>query len=160
MLVTEGMRLLDGETRDAVERRAEAQLMTYQILLPGWRRPYDVDAIPEGVFDRLVDMLRDAPCPALDAGGRCSIHAHRPATCRLMGRSWIDDASGDRLDNDCPIQDRFPGYSSLPPTSLALVIMEDALVALDKVAASAGHVSTTVAGAIAAAQAVRPGRPR
>lgn len=155
MLIAEGVRHLDDEARTALELRAAAQLMTCHVILPGWSAPHDVGAISDEVFDHLVELLADAPCPALDSAGHCVIHRHRPATCRLMGRSWIDPASGDRLDNDCPIQDRFPGYADLPPAPLGLAAMEDALDALDDAASLAGHVTTTVAGAVAAARANR-----
>ena len=147
-LIAEGVAALPEPQRAAVRSRAEKQLRRYTQLLPKWRAPYEVDELDEDAFDALTEKLAREPCPALAEDGACSIHSHRPATCRLTGLS-LRSRAGDVLENFCPIQDRFPAYASLAPTEFDLQAFESQAARFDAQAAAAGHASTTVAGAIA-----------
>jgi Fe-S-cluster containining protein len=146
-LIAEGVAALPETQRAALRSRAEQQLRRYTELVPSWRAPFEVDALDEAAFDALTEKLATSPCPALAEGGGCAIHAHRPATCRLTGLS-LRSRSGDVLENFCPIQDRFPAYASLAPTSFDLHGFEAEAARFDEQATAAGHASTTVAGAI------------
>jgi len=147
-LVAEGVAALPEAERAAVRARAAAAVRRCEELEPGWRAPWDVDALGEQAFDALGDRLAGEPCPALGADGGCLIHAHRPATCRLTGLS-LSTPEGDVLENHCPIQARFPRYAELPPTPFDLQGFEAGAEREDGLAAARGHVTTTVAGAIA-----------
>lgn len=147
-LIAEGVAALTEPQRATIRSRAEAQLRRYTQLVPSWRAPFEVDALDERAFDALTEQLANAPCPALAEDGACSIHAHRPATCRLTGLSLLSRA-GDVLENFCPIQSNFPAYATLPPTSFDLQAFEAEAARFDAQALAEGHASTTVAGAIA-----------
>ena len=147
-LVAEGVAALPEAQRRAVRSRAEKQLRRYAEVLPEWRAPFEIDQLDEQAFDALTERLSSAPCPALAEDGSCSIHAHRPATCRLTGLS-LRSAQGDVLENYCPIQEQFPDYAALAPTDFDLQAFEAEAARCDAQAAATGHASTTVAGAIA-----------
>jgi Fe-S-cluster containining protein len=153
-LIAEGVAALPEPQRAALRSRAAAQLRRYTELLPQWKAPYEVDALDEQAFDALTEQLANAPCPALAEDGGCSIHAHRPATCRLTGLGLLS-REGDVLENFCPIQSQFPGYATLPPTSFDLQAFEAEAARFDAQAVAEGHASTTVAGAIALFSAER-----
>ncbi len=148
-LVGEGLSRLPPDQAAALRGRAAEQLAQYGRLRPGWGAPWDVDALTEPVFDALTEQLATAPCPALDAEGRCSIYAHRPATCRMTGLS-MDAGPAGRLDNECPIQFDFPEYEALPPVPFDLIGFEREAARHDAVAVTQGAVTTTVAGALQA----------
>ena len=42
--------------------------------------------------------------------------------------------AGRKIDNACPIQDRFPGYASLPPAVFSFIVAESYQQEPDKVA--------------------------
>jgi len=64
------------------------------------------------------------PCPLLDETGRCGIYVDRPLVCRMIGLGMRTPA-GRTIDNACPIQERFPGYASLPPAMFELETFEE-----------------------------------
>lgn len=147
-LVHGAVAALPSATRAEVLARARAQLVAMQALQPAWQAPWNIAALDEATFDALVSALATVPCPALDpVRGACLIHDARPSTCRLMGMGVVTP-EGDLLGNLCPIRDDFPGYAELPPVPLDLEWMECELEARDKIAATAGWVATTIAGAI------------
>ena len=149
LLIAEGLAALPSDVAEAVQTRAAAQLKQCAELLPTWGPPWNVDALPEGVFDALTESLSKAPCPALEDDGGCAIYAYRPATCRMTGLAMrLDDA--DRLDNECPIQDDFPDYAALAPVPFELMDFEDLAATHDQLATSEGSLTTTVAGAMVA----------
>jgi len=151
-LVAEGLATLPADRRAALRAGAEAQLERCADLLstPGWGPPWDVDTLPEPVFDALSEALAAAPCPALDPDGGCAIYDHRPATCRMTGLA-MDAGVAGRLDNECPVQGEFPDYAALSPTPFDLIGFERAAHAHDELARARGFRTTTVAAAIASA---------
>jgi len=149
-LVAEGVAALPPAERTAMRSRAAAQLRRCAELLPGWGAPWIVAAVDEDAFDSLTEQLAHEPCPALGPTGACGIYAHRPATCRMTGLAMAT-GDGGSLDNHCPIQADHPAYAALPATPFDLQRFEDDAERHDALAADRGHVSTTVAGAIAAA---------
>ena len=169
-LVAQGVAALPEAERDALRARAGAQLRRAEARAPGWGAPWDVEALGEPRFDALVEELAAEPCPALDAAGGCLIHAHRPATCRMLGLAMAigapaatgaDDPAGgaaagpgdavpDTLENCCPIQALYPGYATLPPEAFDLSAFEDASEDHAEAARRRGFVATTIAGAAAA----------
>jgi Fe-S-cluster containining protein len=153
-LVAEGVAALPESQRRAVRARAEKQVRRYAEVLPDWHAPFEIDRLDEQDFDALTEHLASAPCPALAEDGACSIHAHRPATCRLTGLS-LRSREGDVLENFCPIQANFPAYAALAPTDFDLQAFEAEAARCDAQAAAAGHASTTIAGAIALLPAAR-----
>lgn len=145
---SQGVAQLPPERRAPLLARAQSQLAAYADAMPDWTAPHDVAQLAEATFDELCDRFAQLPCPALEADGRCAIYEHRPATCRLTGRGWVDPPDGSTLENTCPIQDRFPGYRDMQATPIDLGAIEDQLEAADVAAMAAGWVSTTVAGAV------------
>ena len=102
---------------------------------PTGPRRYAVDALGEDRFDRLTDALAAEPCPLLDEAGRCGIYADRPLVCRMIGLGMRTPA-GRTIDNACPIQERFPGYASLPPVEFELEAFEEVELACLRQAAA------------------------
>ncbi|MFT7464753.1 MAG: Fe-S-cluster containining protein [Pseudohongiellaceae bacterium] len=154
-LVKKGLSSVSPEVAVALRAKAADQLSQYAELLPDWRSPWDVDSLPEELFDELTERLAAAPCPALSADGSCAIYAHRPATCRMTGLA-MDAGEAGRLDNECPIQEEFPGYSDLAPVPFALMHFEELAEQHDEQGRAQGACSTTVAGALSAAGAEDP----
>lgn len=146
-LVAQGVAELPEAERAALRERAAAQLTRYAEALPEWGAPWDVDSVDEAAFDTLCEQLSDAPCPALQADGGCTIYAHRPATCRMTGLA-MDAGVAGRLDNECPIQSDFPAYAALTPTPFDLMGFEGAAHVHDTAAAARGFQGTTVASAV------------
>lgn len=123
-LIGEALDRLPSAERARVTARAEALLARMGVLEPAWSAPYAVADLGEDRFDRLTDALAVEPCPLLDESGNCRIYADRPLVCRMIGLGMRTPA-GRTIDNACPIQDRFPGYPSLPPVLFALEGWED-----------------------------------
>jgi Fe-S-cluster containining protein len=115
--------------------------------LPAWTAPWDVEEIPEELFDAACDALAHLPCPALDEEGACLIHELRPATCRITGMGMILP-TGEILENVCPIQNQFPDYAAMAPSLFDLLGFETEGEYWDAVARTDGWVHTTIAGAV------------
>ena len=94
--------------------RARAQIGRMREAEPLLASPWDVAILGERRFDALSEMLASEPCPALDTAGRCRIYERRPMICRLMGLG-VRTATGQVIENGCPIQDDFPAYRRLEP---------------------------------------------
>ena len=122
-LIGEALDRMPAADRARVTERAQALLARMRALEPTWPPPYAVDALGGDRFDRLTDALAAEPCPLLDEAGRCSIYADRPLVCRMIGLGMRTPA-GRTIDNACPIQERFPGYASLPPAMFELEAFE------------------------------------
>jgi Fe-S-cluster containining protein len=123
-LILEGAAALAPEVRAAARERAERQVALMRGVEPSWQTPFDVADLGERRFDRLTDALAREPCPLLGPAGECLIYRHRPAVCRMIGLGLRTEA-GDVIPNTCPIQDRFPGYASLPPAEFPLLALEE-----------------------------------
>lgn len=156
LLLAEGLGALPNDIAAAVQTRAAAQLEQCAERLPTWASPWDVDALPEEVFDGLTEQLSKAPCPALEDDGGCAVYAYRPATCRMTGLA-MDLGNGDRLDNECPIQGDSPAYAALPPVPYQLMDFEEIAAAHDELARAQGSRTTTVAGALVGDRCLKPG---
>jgi Fe-S-cluster containining protein len=134
-LIGEALDRMPAAARARVTERAQALLARMRGLEPTWSSPYAVDALGEDRFDRLTDALAAEPCPLLDEAGRCGIYADRPLVCRMIGLG-MRTPTGRTIDNACPIQERFPGYASLPPVMFELEAFEEVeLVCLRQAAA-------------------------
>lgn len=123
-LISEAVARLPAAEREEVFRRAAGLLGRMRELEPGWTDPYEIAALGEARFDRLTDALAEEPCPLLDDAGRCRIYADRPLVCRLIGLAMVTPA-GRVIGNECPVQDRFPGYAGLEPVAFALEEFEE-----------------------------------
>ena len=123
-LIGEALDRMPAADRERVTARAQVLLARMRALEPTWSSPYAVDALGEDRFDRLTDALAAEPCPLLDEAGRCGIYADRPLVCRMIGLGMRTPA-GRTIDNACPIQERFPGYASLPPAMFELEAFEE-----------------------------------
>ena len=153
-LIGEALDRMPAADRERVTERAQALLARMRALEPTWAPPYAVDALGEDRFDRLTDALAAEPCPLLDEAGRCGIYADRPLVCRMIGIG-MRTPMGRTIDNACPIQERFPGYASLPPAMFELEAFEEVeLVCLRQAAArrfgdpEQWEFETTIAAAI------------
>jgi Fe-S-cluster containining protein len=134
-LIGDALDRMPAAARARVTERAQALLARMHALEPGWSAPYDVEALGEERFDRLTEALAAEPCPLLDETGRCGIYADRPLVCRMIGLGMRTPA-GRTIENACPIQERFPGYASLPPAMFELEAFEEVeLVCLREAAA-------------------------
>jgi Fe-S-cluster containining protein len=142
-----GLSALPAARRETLVDNALRQVVRYQLILPQWGAPWDVEQISEDDFDRICDALADAPCPALGETGSCLIYEHRPATCRMTGLPMLA-LSGDVIENVCPIQESFPAYAAFPPVLFDLEQFEAAAEVLNAQAELDGWTSTTVAGAV------------
>ena len=103
--------------RARVTERAQALLARLRALEPDWSSPYAVDALGEERFDRLTEALATEPCR------------------RMIGLGMRTPA-GRTIDNACPIQERFPGYASLPPAMFELEAFEEVELACLREAAA------------------------
>jgi Fe-S-cluster containining protein len=151
-LIGEALDRMPTAARAGVTERAQALLARMHALEPGWSSPYAVEALGEERFDRLTEALADEPL--LDETGRCGIYADRPLVCRMIGHGMRTRA-GRTIENACPIQERFPGYASLPPAMFELEAFEEVELACLRDAAArrfgdAGRwgFETTIAAAI------------
>jgi Fe-S-cluster containining protein len=153
-VVREAIALLPAARQAEVHDRAAAEHEALREACSEWVPPYSIAAIGDDVFDHLSDRFAARPCPLLDAEQGCLIYSHRPMVCRMMGLGMLADA-GDVIENDCPIQDRFPDYRVLEPQPFPLLAWEreeevakrEAAGRLFGDAAMAGF-ETTIAGAI------------
>lgn len=123
-LLGEALDRMSPPVRARVTERARSLLERMRALEPGWSPPYAVDSLGEDRFDRLTEALTGEPCPLLDDSGRCGIYADRPLVCRMIGIGMRSPA-GRMIENACPIQERFPGYASLPPALFELESFEE-----------------------------------
>jgi Fe-S-cluster containining protein len=150
-LVAEAIAALPAKVRVPLVVRATAQLEQLRELAPGLDEPWDVSRLSEETFDALCEALAEDPCPALDTAGRCVIYEARPLVCRIMGLG-LRNPEGGEIPNACPIQDEFPGYSTLPTQPFDLAAWETREAASLTDAAEAMRLTpayeTTVAGAI------------
>jgi Fe-S-cluster containining protein len=153
-LVGQAVARLAPEVRERVVRRATALLDRIRVLEPGWTAPYDIAELGEDRFDQLAEALADEPCPLLDDAGHCGIYHDRPLVCRLIGQGMCTPA-GRVIANECPIQDRFPGYAELAPVPFELEAFEAVEAELQEAAAGrsgrAATFETTIAAAVVAA---------
>lgn len=143
-LLRAGLAALDPTRRSAVRARGARLLARMREVAPGWRAPYEIDAIGEDRFDQVAEALADEPCPLLGEDGGCVAYAHRPAICRMMGLG-MRTPEGD-VENACPIRHQYPAYAALPPQPFDLAGFERAEA---RVIEAAGGGETTIA-AIAA----------
>jgi Fe-S-cluster containining protein len=123
LLLREGLTELPDQERNEVRERGRALLTRMREQAPDWQPPWDIARLGEGRFDAIADRLSDEPCPLLDPEGRCRVYAYRPLVCRLIGLPMMT-AGGFVLENECPIQDRFPVYASLDPQLFDLEALE------------------------------------
>jgi len=124
VLIARALGRLAPEARAEVAARARRLVGKARALSPGWGPPFAIRDIGEDRFDALGEALADEPCPLLDDEGRCRIYVDRPLVCRLIGLPMATPA-GRVLENDCPIQARFPAYAALPPQPFDLEALEE-----------------------------------
>ena len=122
-VLLEGAAALAPEARAAARERAGRQVARMREVEPSWQAPFDVAALGEERFDHLTEALAQELCPLLGPAGTCLIYHHRPAVCRMIGVG-LRTETGDVIPNTCPVQDRFPGYSDLPPAEFPLLAWE------------------------------------
>ena len=123
LLLREGLSLLPEAARSAIRFRGKALLDRMRKLEPQWTAPWDLREIDTDRFDEIAELLADEPCPLLGEEGGCSVYAHRPLICRVMGLPMMT-AEGLVLENACPIQDQFPSYAALDPQLFDLDSLE------------------------------------
>jgi Fe-S-cluster containining protein len=123
LLVRDAVATLPGPEREAVRRRARAQLSRMAGSEPSFRFPWDVSALGEARFDALVEAQAAEPCPALGGAGECLIYESRPMVCRAMGLG-MRTTTGSVLENACPIRGEFPAFRDLPPQAFDLEAWE------------------------------------
>ena len=88
-------------------------------LLSGWSADQGLSTVPARTLARLAEAA-DTRCPVLDDGGACSLHAFRPAICRLQGVPWRDDETACELPDGCRLDARQEAHAPQPVSLLAL----------------------------------------
>lgn len=124
LLLREGLARLPATERERVRERSRALLSRLQAAEPGWGPPWDPAELGDQRFDALTERFAAEPCPLLNTGGECVGYEFRPLVCRIIGMPMITP-DGAILENDCPIQDRFPGYATLDPAGFDLEAWEE-----------------------------------
>jgi Fe-S-cluster containining protein len=119
LLLREGLTRLPARERERVGERSRALLSGMRAAEPGWGPPWDPAELGDERFDALADRFAAEPCPLLDASGQCLSYEFRPLVCRIIGMPMITP-DGAVLENDCPIQSRFPAYAALDPAMFDL----------------------------------------
>lgn len=110
------------EVVSGVERAAEELAGRGETALAGWRADDGLSTVPETALARLAEAA-DTRCPVLDASGACSLHAFRPAICRLQGVPWRDPETGWELPDGCRLDPRQAGHA---PQPIALSALDEA----------------------------------
>jgi Fe-S-cluster containining protein len=123
-LVRQAYFRLPSEERARVRAKAEVVAGKMKEIVPDWVIENGLEGISEETFDQVCDALAAEPCPLLNEENNCRIYADRPTICRMMGLGIVTPA-GRIIENGCPIQDQFPGYSTLPPQLLQLEAFEE-----------------------------------
>lgn len=114
-LLRAGFDLLPAATQATVAAKATTRLVELQSLWPDFSPPYLLNQMDDSLW---TEMPEDdlAPCPLLDAAGRCLVYAYRPMTCRLHGVPQIDLRGEIYLGEWC--SRNFIGQNPLERTSL------------------------------------------
>jgi Fe-S-cluster containining protein len=103
--IQRGLRSLPHGQRLAIEEKAVRQARMIEASAPQLARHPFIDHWPDRNTDVLVERFRELPCPALEAGGSCSLYAFRPLACRSMG---IPVESDGIVQGACAIQTSVP----------------------------------------------------
>lgn len=117
LLLHEAWAAAAPETRDDIERRAEALLARVAVEAPTWQYPYDLASLSDDDVDAVLERIGLAACPVLSADQACRLYEARPFYCRVHGLK-IRDTGGDlHLDTSCelnfatvPKRAEWPGY--------------------------------------------------
>ena len=153
-VLREGLASLPGPARDRIVARAAAVRSAMaaaaeklEATEPAFREwlAVSLDGVPARALGLLAGAI-DLPCPVLDETGACSMHAFRPAICRMQGLPWQDPVTGAALPDFCRLETGQEGNS---PQPLDLLGLDEA-----REAAAAGRgvgwpARMTVAGALA-----------
>lgn len=145
--------------RDVVrrfERVAEDLAGDGEVTLAGWRAEDGLATVPARALARLAEAA-DTRCPVLDASGACTLHAFRPAICRLQGVPWRDPDTGCELPDGCRLD---PRQAANVPQPVSLSALDEAReqARARLVAASGGAVRTRTFVAQAVASSGGAGR--
>lgn len=86
VVMMKGLRALEHPARAELARRAGE-------IIERLDHP-DLEDLPEPERRRfLIEVAGDEPCPALSAGGACTIYSHRPLICRTAGLPLRDGSA-------------------------------------------------------------------
>jgi Fe-S-cluster containining protein len=124
LLIREAYFRLPRDEQAQVRSKAVDLAVKMKAVAPDWDFEHGLEGIDEEKFDQVCEVLAAEPCPLLEGERNCRIYADRPIICRMMGLGVITPA-GRVIENSCPIQNRFPSYSALPPQPLALEALEE-----------------------------------
>ncbi len=105
-----------AEKRAPVLKKARQRLKGLQGLWPDFAPPYILNYRPEEEWEVLMPDDDEAPCPLLDANGRCMVYDFRPMTCRLHGLPLVDVSGEVMHDEWCTLN--FAGRNPLEMTGL------------------------------------------
>ncbi|MCC6965263.1 MAG: YkgJ family cysteine cluster protein [Nitrospira sp.] len=100
-----GLRQLPPDNRTAIVTRAREQIAALELAYPDLRSTPNLDEWEDSRLDAIAERFADLPCPALATGGRCSIYAFRPITCRTMG---VPVESEGMVHGACRVQTAIP----------------------------------------------------
>lgn len=101
----QGLQKLSSQTQHDIHTRAQLQVATMEAAFPRLTQSRHLDQWNEHDVDDLVTRFGDLPCPALTADGRCSVYAHRPITCRMMG---LPVKTNGLMQGACEVQTFIP----------------------------------------------------
>lgn len=157
-LLAAGLEQADPVTGDAIRSRAHALMEQVrevaadltaegESLLEGWSPEVHGFGLPARVIEALASRVQGA-CPVLAPNGDCSLHAHRPAICRLQGVGWRDPETGADLPDFCTLDAR---QADAAPQDVALhrldELREDARWRLQGMAGERGVPARTFVAA-------------
>lgn len=101
----QGLSQLPPDNRTAIVTRAREQIAALELAYPDLRSTPNLDEWEDSRLDAIAERFADLPCPALATGGRCSIYAFRPITCRTMG---VPVESEGMVHGACRVQTAIP----------------------------------------------------
>jgi len=104
-LLQEGLAQLPAEQQHGIAERAAQQVAALETAYPQLKSSDSLNSWSDTDIDEVVSTFANAPCPALDESGLCSVYAHRPLTCRSMG---IPSRQNGTVYGACDVQTFVP----------------------------------------------------
>ncbi len=139
-LITEGLQTkVSRDDREEILENCRNVFTTVQSEDPEITPGFRVHQIGRSAFDRLVETVR-LPCPFLTREGWCGVYAYRPRICRLAGAIFKDVATGDELEDYCPLGESAREKHGFCPVAFDLSTMYATMMEFDEACLRAAPV--------------------